>query len=666
MCGIAGILAPPGAEPPSLRDLEAMVAVLGHRGPDGNGFYRDQRVGLGHARLSIIDLAGGAQPMSNENGSLWITFNGEIFNYRELRVELEAAGHVFRTSSDTEAIIHGYEEWGHKAWARFNGQFAVGLWDCKRRELVLARDQFGIVPLFYAQTPRGVVFASEVKSLFVSGRLKPEFDAAGLMHTFTRWSAPAPGSVFAGVLCVPPGHVVTFDAELGRRVEAWWQPDFSPAASPRYASEDEAVDALEELLRNAVSFRLRADVPVGAYVSGGLDSSLVTALIQGAQLSDLETFSIRFEDEAFDETPQQRLMVERLGTRHHEVLVGGRDIAQNLPEVVRHCETPLLRTAPVPLFLLSDLVRRNGTKVVLTGEGADELFAGYSIFKEDKIRRFWARNPQSKFRSALLSRVHHYVGGDQHEGRMWREFFRRGLTDTDNPFYSHAVRWANTAWTTRFLSKDLVGRIDGAALDEDLARALPAGYRTWPALGRAQALEIMTFMSPYLLSCQGDRVSLGHGVEARYAFLDPAVIEFATKLPSHMKLNVLKDKYILRKLGARHLPLDISARPKQPYRAPMTTAFFGPGAPEYVREMLSVQQLEVQGLADVGPARMLAEKAWSRDGKLPSEREEMALIGILTLQLLAQWLRVDLPREVPARVAALRSRRPAVLEERAA
>ncbi len=665
MCGIAGLFVSANAAPPRVSELEAMVAMLGHRGPDGYGIYRDGRAGLAHARLSIIDLSGGAQPMTNEDESLWITFNGEIFNYLELRTELEAAGHVFRTRSDTEAIVHAYEQWGDGAWARFNGQFAVALWDTRAKKLVLARDQFGIVPLFYAKAPGAIAFASEIKAIFAGKRVTAEFDATALTEIFTRWAVPAPGSPFKGVACVSPGHVVTIDSDHKVESKAWWQPDFTARFGSGIRSLDEGVDQLETILKDAVSIRLRADVPVGAYLSGGLDSSLVTSLIQRSRSSHLETFSIRFEDAAFDETPQQRQMVERLETRHHEVMVTGADIARSFPEVVKHCETPLLRTSPVPLFMLSDLVRRNGTKVVLTGEGADELFAGYSIFKEDAIRRFWARSPEKDWRSALLSRVHHYVGSsDQHEGRMWKQFFRKGLSDTGNPFYSHAVRWANTAWTTRFLSKDVLAKADAGAAEAALAGSLPPGFGSWSPLARAQAVEIATFMSPYLLSCQGDRVSLGHGVEARYPFLDPQVIAFATGLPSGLKLSGLKDKLILRKLGARYLPQDISARPKQPYRAPTTTSFFGPNSPGYVRELLSPDMLARHGLIEVNPARMLAEKAWAREGRLPGEREEMALIGILSLQILAQWVRSELPHTAMLETKRLKATRPSILVDR--
>lgn len=666
MCGIAGILAGAGAAAPSVDSLLSMVAALSHRGPDAYGVFRDAGVALGHARLSIVDLAGGAQPMCNEDGTIWTTFNGEIFNYMELRAELEAKGHTFRTRCDTEVIVHAYEQWGARAWARFNGQFAFAIWDSPRGELVLVRDQFGIPPLFYARSRSGIVFASELKSIFASGLVDVTFDAGGLVQAFTRWSAVAPATTFSGVNSVPPGHSITINRQLEVRTERWWQPDFSARAqSP--ASLEAAVDGLEERLQRAVDLRLRADVPVGAYLSGGLDSSLITSLIQRSDSSPLQTFSIRFEDEAFDETPQQRLMAKRLATTHHEVYVRDEDIAANLVSVVRHCETPLLRTSPVPLFMLSERVRDAGMKVVLTGEGADELFAGYSIFKEDKIRRFWARSPSANWRSALLARVHPEVAGmNEHDGRMWRDFFRRGLTDVDDPFYAHRIRWANTSWATRFLKREMVEDVDRKLLETDLRDQLPAGWQSWPALGRAQLVEIATFMSPYLLASQGDRVSLAHGVEVRYPFLDPEVIDYASGLPDKFKLSAMRDKRVLRALGLRHLPASICERPKQPYRAPISSALFGPRAPDYVRELLAPEALQRHGLLEAGPARLLVEKALARSGQITSEREEMALVGILTLQILAHWLRVEHRGEVAERLRQLRQTKPSVIEDRVA
>jgi asparagine synthase (glutamine-hydrolysing) len=283
MCGIAGILKAPGAEPVSLDALNGMIAMLRHRGPDEYGYYRDERVGLGHARLSIIDLTSGAQPIANEDGTIWITFNGEIFNYVELRHELEQAGHRFATRTDTEVIIHAYEEYGPAAWQRFNGQFAFALWEQRARKLWLVRDPLGILPLFYALTDRALVFGSEAKALFASGLLAPRFDSLALRQVFTRWSAVAPATIFAGVRCVPPGTALCWDEQLRVRESRYWQLDLAPAADLDDLGLDEAADELGARLRRCVQLRLRADVPVGAYLSGGLDSSMIAGLLQAQE-----------------------------------------------------------------------------------------------------------------------------------------------------------------------------------------------------------------------------------------------------------------------------------------------------------------------------------------------------------------------------------------------
>ena len=636
VCGIAGILTGPEQGPVSFEELRRMAAVLRHRGPDGYGFYRDERIGLAHTRLSIIDPAGGAQPMQNEDGSVWITFNGEIFNYIELRAQLTALGHRFRTSSDTEVIVHCYEQYGEETWMKLNGQFAFGLWDATRRRLWLVRDRLGILPLMYACRDGRVVFASEAKAIFATGHMNPRFHPAAIAQVFSRWAARAPSTVFDGIRSVRPGAAVSFDERGVETERLYWQPDFSEDGQAGRMSLDTAADMLEEKLTRAVSLRLRADVPVGAYLSGGLDSSVIAALIRRADSSPVQTFAIRFCDPAFDETPEQRRMAGLLGTRHHEILCGEDDIRGALPEVVWHCETPLLRTAPAPLFLLSRLVRDNNMKVVLTGEGADEFLAGYDIFKEDKVRRFWARQPDSQMRPAILSRLYPDVGQPQRRNnRMWQQFFGRGLTETDHPFYSHRVRWQNTAWAMSFLAPELRDgpAVNGGA-DGELEALLPARWRRWQPLARAQMIEIATFLSPYLLCCQGDRVAMGHGVEVRYPFLDPEVVDFCMRLPGRMRLSGLMDKVALRRLASRRLPREIWQRPKKPYRAPMTQVFFGWRCDDYVDELLSDKALARLGLVDPRLTGKLVEKARRQGGKMSGEREEMALLGVLTLQLM--------------------------------
>ncbi|HET6771848.1 MAG TPA: asparagine synthase (glutamine-hydrolyzing) [Acidimicrobiales bacterium] len=640
MCGIAGMLVGSDEPPADLDRLRAMLAAIAHRGPDGHGLFRDERVVLGHVRLSIVDLAGGFQPLTGEDRSVWLSFNGEIFNHVELRRELEALGHRFATAGDSEVIVHCYEQYGERAWSMLNGQFAFALWDRRAGALWLVRDRLGILPLHWARAGRQVVFASEAKALFAGGLVDPALDPAGLAQVFTRWSAMAPSTVFAGVRAVRPGSALRVDArDLGVTKTAWWQPDM--AVDPRAAglSPEAAAGELGVRLADAVRLRLRADVPVGAYLSGGLDSSVIGSLARQVDAGPLETFAVRFRDPAFDETVEQRRMAALLGTDHHEIVCGPDEIARSLADVVWHCESPLLRTAPVPLYLLSGLVRDAGMKVVLTGEGADELLAGYSIFKEDRVRRFWARRPDSAVRPALFSRLHPEVqaGGARASG-MWARFFGRRLADTDLPFYAHLTRWHNTAWTLRMLHPDLRGP---AGDDEALLAAMPPGWASWDPLARAQWVEIATFMSSYLLSCQGDRVAMAHGVEVRYPFLDPAVVDFCAGLPPDHKLAGLRDKVALRRLASRTLPPEIWRRPKQPYRAPMTSALFGPGEPGYVSYLMSDAVIDDLGLLDPRAARLLRDRARAREGHLPGEREEMALVGALTLQALGQAYLVD-------------------------
>lgn len=639
MCGITGILASKSAPPVSADELRRMVAMLVNRGPDGYGMYRDERAALGHTRLSLVDLEGGSQPIRNGDGSVWLVFNGEIFNYVELRRELKALGHSFYTEGDSEVIVQAYERYGPDAWRMFNGQFAFALWDRRKRKLWLVRDRVGIVPLHYAMVDGHLLFASEAKALFAGGRIQPRFSTAGLAEVFIRWSATPPRTVFEGVSQVPPAAALCFDENLNVTQSRYWQP--SPSSQPELArlSDEEATDALEAHMKRSITLRLRADVPVGSYVSGGLNTSVISSvakeLLNGGQL---DTFGIRFKDPRFDETAEQRLMAGTLQSRHHEILCDGADIRGALDEVIWRCETPLLRTAPVPMFLLSRLVHETGVKTVLTGEGADEMLAGYTIFKEDQIRRFWARRPDSTMRPALLSRIHHYIGSaGARSNALWRNFFGQNLTDTAHPFYSHLIRWQNTAWTMRLLAPEVreAATLDGVMAD--LAAQMPDGWLDWDPLTRAQFIEIQSFMSSYLLSAQGDRMSMAHGVEARYPFLDPEFIDFALALPRRHKLQGLRDKIVLRRVAARRLPEAIWNRKKQPFRAPIANAVFGREGVAQFGDLLSPEGLAAHGLCDPQTTSLLLRRLQRlEDGQSLGEREEMGLIGVLTLGLLAR------------------------------
>lgn len=641
MCGIAGIVRlVEDAPPPSRKALISMAAALRHRGPDEFGLYRDDYAGLSHARLSIIDLASGQQPLSNEDGTLWISFNGEIFNYLELRETLAGLGHRFRTKSDTEVIIHAYEQWGNDAFSRMNGQWAVALWNGRERRLVLSRDRLGVRPLYFVEHRRRVTFASEVKALFASDPEIPRaLDPAALDQTFTFWTVVPPHSSFASVSEVAPAHVRTYHG--GRvREEPYWAPAYPerPSRSTQFpGSMDEAVETVRSAIDEATGLRmLRADVPVGSYLSGGLDSSLVAALGRKYAGDHFQTFSIRFEDAEYDETAFQRLMVERLGSDHHEVTVSRRDIARVFPDVVWHTERAVLRTAPAPLFLLSKKVQEQGVKVVLTGEGADEMFAGYDLFREGKIRRFWARQPGSASRPRLLERLYPYLARSPvAQASMARQFFGRNLERAAEPGFAHETRWQTTGGLRRLLSPSIRAQTDARPAVRALMETLPAEFSTWSPLAQDQYLEIRTLLSGYLLSSQGDRMLMAHSVEGRFPFLDRNVVELSNSLPPEYKLFGLNEKYVVKRASRTLVPEEIVKRQKQPYRAPDALSFVGRGAPDYVEDLLSEGALSESGLFDPMPVRMLWEKCRNRspEGQF-SNADNMALVGVLSTQLL--------------------------------
>lgn len=636
-----------------------MVAMLAHRGPDGHGFYRDGRAGLAHARLSLIDLAGGFQPIHNADRSLWLTFNGEIFNYKELRADLAALGHRFYTEGDGEGIVHAYERYGQDAWRMLNGQFAFALWDTRARCLWLVRDRMGVLPLHYSVAGGHLVFASEAKAIFAGGRVRRDLDPRGITEAFTLWSTIAPRTVFRDVQAVRPATALRIDGNLRLTERRYWEPQ--PQAADRETTE-QAVERLHEHLVRSVRLRLRADVPVGAYLSGGLDSSVLSAYAKDEVGASLATFGIRFADVRYDETAEQRHVAAHLGTHHHETLCDGAAIRAAMADVVWHCETPLLRTSPVPMYLLSRLVRDTGTKTVLSGEGADELFAGYSIFKEDQIRRFVGRQPNSTVRPALLGRIHPYVGDARARATpFWQDFFRRDVGEPAHPFYAHLIRWQNNAWTLRLLAPEVQQAADLGATMERLESNLPAGWQTWDSLLRAQLTEIHSFMSSYLLASQGDRVAMAHGVEVRYPFLDPDVIDFALALPRRHKLIGSRDKIVLRHLAARLLPPAAAARKKKPFRAPIAPVLFGKEAGGVFDHLLAAGS---DGLVDGAAAGRLIAKVRLRDGG-GAEREEMGLVGVLTLRMLAQQYGASFDARAEAARGRLERSHVHVLEDRA-
>lgn len=625
-----------------------MAAALTHRGPDEFGIYRDPRCGLAHARLSIVDLATSQQPLSALNGRVWIAFNGEVFNYVELRAELQAMGHRFRTQSDTEVAAAAYGQWGEEAVARFNGQFAIAIWDTRTQALVLARDLAGILPLHVAEHGPYVAFGSEVKALLAADLgIVPAFDPIGLDQTFTFWSIVPPQGVFRGIGEVQPGHVRTH-TEAGVRDVTFAHHVFPTGDEPGFrATLAEATEAVGEALKEATHLRMfRVDVPVGSYLSGGLDSSLVASLGCRARGETFRTFSLRFQDAEYDETVFQREMVHHVGSEHAELEVSRADIAEAFEQVVYYAERPILRTAPVPMYHLSGLVRRSGIKVVLTGEGADEFFAGYDLFREAKVRRFWARHPQSSCRPRLLGRLYPYLSRSPVSQRaMAQRFFGQNLDGYRAPGFSHDTRWQGTAALKRMFTaeqKAAVGSVDVVA---DLVRRLPAEFEQWSFLAQDQYLEIQTLLAGYLLSSQGDRMLMGYSVEGRFPFLDPNVMRLANSLPAAYKLHVLDEKHVLKRVAQPHLPAGIVQRKKQPYRAPDALSFVDSRAADWVDAVLEPRAVRDAGVFDPGATTALWKKCRQRAGESQfSNADNMALVGVLSTQLVHEQLIRSVPR----------------------
>ncbi|HAZ13628.1 MAG: asparagine synthase (glutamine-hydrolyzing) [Bdellovibrionales bacterium GWA2_49_15] len=634
MCGIAGLFhihTRRPLDPSDKLSILKMTEELIHRGPDGKSHYIDGLIGLGHRRLSIIDIEGGKQPIFNEDASICVIFNGEIFNFIELRNNLKLKGHVFKTSSDTEVIVHAYEEYGYDFPKFLNGQFSIAIWDRNIEEVILVRDRAGITPLFYSTLPNGdFIFASEMKALFVHPLVRTGLDVAGLEQIFTLWVNIPPRTVFKNICELAPGTMMRVSSE-GITTRQYWSFEFPHMNDYNVIPIQTYQDMIEELLIDSIKIRLRADVPVGAYLSGGIDSSLICGVLASITHNNFETFSLAFENKKFDESSCQEIVQQHLKVKNSTYHVSTHDISTSLQNVVRLAERPLLRTAPAPMLKLSEHVASKSYKVVLSGEGADEIFGGYNIFKEDKIRRYWAKSPQSQLRPRLLEKLYPYIGEQDVRGFGWQYFFSQGFRDTENPFYSHQVRWNNTGFIKNFFHADLREQFNlEANVYHPLRESLPNNFMKWHPLSRSQYLEATLFLPGNLLSSQGDRMLMGNSIEGRFPFLDHRLIDFVATIPPHHKLYGLDEKYILKKVASKYVPKQILARGKQPYRAPIQSSLTSTNP--QITALLEEQKLKEFGLFDLKRAQALTKKANS--SKTCSEREEMALIGMASLQLL--------------------------------
>ena len=564
MCGLAGFYRCDFAQDEPVRIVSSMLRQIAHRGPDDAGLFVDNVTALGSVRLSIVDVRNGSQPMASPDGRHWICYNGELYNHVELRQELSQLGETFQTRSDTEVVLKACVRWGVDALRRFNGAFAFAIYDGVERSLFLARDRFGKRPLFLARHRGGVLFASEMKAFLAVPQFEFAFDADDIGSIFLAW-APAGGQTgYRGIEQVPMGEWRRFDAHgvTGRR---WASLDLK--SSGWTGTEDEAIDEIGARVRDATAIRLQADAEVGVYLSGGLDSSIVAQLASELVGGGLRTFSIEFADAELDESADQAALSTQIGSRHTAIRVTDDDIVTHLPAAVFHAECPLFRTAPVPMFMLSACVRAQGVKVVLSGEGADEAFLGYGIFKDTSLLSAWGTLDRAE-RLRRIGRSYPYLehfntAAGQARMLLLYENFTEERTEG---LFSHQMRLQNSRLAGRLLrgGGDPLGALK-RLVDDPL-------YRRLDPVERAQWLEYNTLLVGYLLSSQGDRMALAHGVENRCPFLDPAVL--AVALATNRRFDDgLEEKRLLRRAFASRLPDAILVKGKFPYRAPDALPF---------------------------------------------------------------------------------------------
>ena len=606
MCGFVGYTDLRYERPAERELLRRMSNKLIHRGPDSDGFFVDGSTGLGFRRLSIIDLAGGDQPICNEDDSIVLMCNGEIYNYRPLRDELEQKGHVFRTQSDVEVLLHLYEEEGKGFLNKLNGQFAFVIYDRRDRSLFLARDHFGINPLFYTISNGTLIFASEIKAILEHPLVAREVDLTGLDQILSFPGVVSPRTMFKGIESLKSGHYVS--AKNGDvSVREYWDLDYPLVEELDYNKpESYYVEGLKGLLEQAVKYRLHADVPVGFYLSGGMDSSLIAALIR--QLSNDEerkSFSISFADKDICESVYQRMMADHVESIHHEIVFDWSQISERLREMIYHCECPVKESFNTCSLALSASAKNSGIKVVLAGEGADELFAGYVGYRFDQLG---LRNGQKDDYETLLE-------GELRE-RLWgdRDFFyevdQYPLRDVKGALYSAQVN-------ARF--------DDFECLNFGLVQK--ARLRGRHFIHRRSYLDFKLRLSDHLLSEHGDRMALANSVEARYPFLDIDLVEFARTIPPDLKLNGFTEKYIVKKVAGDLVPAQIINREKFGFRAPGSPYLLQQNI-EWINDLLSYERIKRQGYFNEDLVERLKTQ-YSRSGATLNPHLESDLLMIV-------------------------------------
>ena len=598
MCGICGVYLYSGPEPISGHVLGNMLSSIRHRGPDDEGTYVESDVALGMRRLSIIDLAGGKQPIHNEDGSVVVVFNGEIYNYRELTRQLQQRGHQFTTASDTEVIVHLYEEAGEECVQQLRGMFSFALWDARRRRLLLVRDRLGIKPLYYAQCGGCLVFGSEIKALLRHPAVEASLNLEGLGHFLSLKYVPAPQTMFAGIRALPPGHMLVCDSS-GPRVRPYWRLSFpSVAASDR--REESYAEQLEALLKESVKLHLVSDVPFGAFLSGGIDSSTIVALMSQFLDKPVKTFAVGFDGDgtSFSELPYARLVAERYATDHHEICIRGRDFVDMAEKVVWHLDQPIADEATVANYMVAALAARH-VKMVLTGEGGDELFAGYARHAGDKLSPLFGRVPAvaKTLAQACVARL---------PGLRRPKIALYALCQTNEA--ARLASWFplfNAEMKSALLTEDVKAALHGSSAERLFADHLARTDATGP-LNRMLYLDTALWLPDDLLA-RGDKTSMAASLEARVPLLDHKLVEFAATLPAHLKVRGLTRKYLLKQVARGWLPPQIIHRRKKGFPVPVSL-WFRKEARSFLRDVLSPSAVRRRGLFNCHYVQTLIEE----------------------------------------------------------
>jgi asparagine synthase (glutamine-hydrolysing) len=627
MCGLAGVYSADGI---GQILIQGMTEAIGHRGPNGLGFFHGERVSLGHARLSIIDVENGRQPVYNEDRSVVVVFNGEIFNYRELAGFLRGKGHVLCSDSDSAILPHLYEEFGLDLFLRLDGQFAIALWDGKKQALTIARDRFGEKPLYYAGVKQRFLFASEAKAILKSNLVEPVISAAAIGRVFSCWSAMGYESVFEQIRILPEGCYLTLKSG-GTKLVRYHDPFASSQSPSAFKDEQDAVEELDALLRDSVRRRMVSDVPLAFMLSGGLDSSLLTAIGAKEGQQAPKTFSVTFSEHPhLDEERHQRNVVDALGTEHYALDFSSASIPELIRDVVWHTEEPFVRPAVFPTFALTRFLRSKGVKVALTGEGADEIFAGYDLHRAAKLNGLIDSRPgEGRFRwMAEHLRIDAPVADNPHFDQVLG-FMRQ--PPYAEAYRSHIGKW-KSASQLHFLfsseAKQGIAAGDGRPMWDDI---LPADrLNRLSPLKRALHIDQMLLLTNYHLSVQGDRVGMAHAVECRYPFLDGRVVDFAAALPERLLMKGVSGKSILKRLAARYVPADVLSRRKFVYQSPMSVNELFQN--EEIAWLLSPGELKSAGIFDPQVAGKYI--SMRKRGGGDTESNVSAVLGILTTQYL--------------------------------